>query len=77
MTREIKRSLTIAGHRTSVSLEQVFWDELKDIALREHRSLASLVAEIDVERDAQTSTLSSALRVFVVGRLRAMVRQAH
>ena len=62
-----KRSLTIAGHRTSVSLEAVFWEALKRIAVAEGRSLAALAAEVDRERGE--ANLSSALRVFVVRRL--------
>jgi len=62
-----KRSLTIAGHRTSVSLEAAFWDALKRIAAAEGRSLATLAAEVDRERGQ--ANLSSALRVFVVRRL--------
>jgi predicted DNA-binding ribbon-helix-helix protein len=70
MPREAKRSLTIAGHRTSISLEPVFWDLLKEIAAGEHRSLASLVGEIDNARVPGEGSLSSAIRVYIVGRLR-------
>ncbi len=59
----IKRSLTIAGHRTSVSLEGAFWEALKDIARRRDSSVNALVAEIDERR---TGNLSSAVRVFVL-----------
>ncbi len=59
----IKRSLTIAGHRTSVSLEGAFWEALKDIARRRGSSVNALVAEIDERR---TGNLSSAVRVFVL-----------
>jgi predicted DNA-binding ribbon-helix-helix protein len=59
----IKRSVQIAGHATSISLETEFWDALKDIAGRRGCSLNSLVAEIDGEREGN---LSSALRVFVL-----------
>lgn len=68
--REVKRSLTIAGHRTSISLEAPFWDELKAVASREGRSIASLVAEIDAGREPGSGSLSSALRVFVLHRLK-------
>jgi len=61
-----KRSVTIAGHRTSVSLEQPFWTALQAIAERRGRSLAALVAEVDQERKGN---LSSALRVFVLDEL--------
>jgi predicted DNA-binding ribbon-helix-helix protein len=59
-----KRSLVIAGHKTSVSLEAAFWDALKDIAKSEGVSLAALVVRIDASRE--TANLSSALRVFVL-----------
>jgi len=61
-----KRSVLIAGHATSVSLEVAFWDALKDIAARRGASLNTLVAEIDGERQGN---LSSALRVFVLREL--------
>ena len=67
--RVVKRSLRVAGHRTSVSLEDVFWTELKEAAAARGQSLAALVAAIDAARGA--ANLSSALRVFVVRRLRA------
>ncbi len=63
--RTVKRSLTIAGHATSVRLEQAFWDTLDAIARDDGRSLASLVAEIDRNRPA---SLASALRVFALAR---------
>ena len=63
----VKRSVTIRGHRTSVSLEAPFWEALKDIAAAEGRSLAGLIAEID---EASAGNLSSALRVYVLKRLR-------
>lgn len=59
-----KRSLSIQGHRTSISLEEEFWTALKSIADRRAISLAALVAEID--RDRSRVNLSSALRVFVL-----------
>ena len=61
MSAERKRSLSIAGHRTSVSLEDAFWDALKDIAADENRSITALVAEVDSRRGA--TNLSSALRL--------------
>lgn len=69
--REVKRSLTIAGHRTSISLEAPFWTVLKEIAAGEHRSLASVVAEIDAGREPGGASLSSAIRCFVLMRLKA------
>jgi predicted DNA-binding ribbon-helix-helix protein len=62
-----KRSVTIAGHRTSVSLEPEFWDALTDIAVRRGTSLAGLIGEVDASR---RGNLSSALRVFVLGEVR-------
>ena len=58
-----KHSLVIAGHRTSVSLEQVFWTALQGAARSRQMSVAALVAEIDAGRGA--ANLSSAIRVFV------------
>ena len=58
-----KHSLVIAGHRTSISLEDDFWTGLKQIADRRGLSLAGLVAEIDAGRGE--ANLSSAIRVFV------------
>lgn len=58
-----RRSVTIAGHRTSVSLEDPFWDQLKMIAAERNLSIANIVAEVDKTRQ---SNLSSALRVFVL-----------
>ena len=59
-----KRSVTIAGHATSVSLEDEFWDALREIAARRGLSLNALIAEIDQERGGRN--LSSALRVHVL-----------
>ena len=63
----IKRSITINGHRTSVSLEQPFWDSLQDIAASRGQSLARLVQNIDRKRDGG---LSSALRLFILAELK-------
>lgn len=68
----IKRSLSIAGHATSISLEEIFWTELKGIAEARDMSLASLVAEVDGSRGR--TNLSSALRVHVL--LAALARLA-
>lgn len=57
------RSVTLQGHRTSVSLEDAFWTRLKDIAARRDLSLNALVAEVDA---ARSGNLSSALRVLVL-----------
>ena len=63
-----KRSLTVAGHRTSVSLEDAFWTGLRDIAAARNLPLAALVAEIDRSRGG--ANLSSAIRVFVLDAFR-------
>lgn len=65
-----KRSITIAGHRTSISIEEPFWEALKDIAVHEGKSLAALVAAIDAERQTDVN-LSSAIRLAVLGHYRA------
>lgn len=62
-----KRSVTIRGHRTSVSLEAPFWEALKEMAAAEDRSLAVLIAEVD---EASEGNLSSALRLHVLAWLR-------
>lgn len=67
----MKRSVTIAGHRTSVSLEPEFWNELSAIARTEGRSLADLIASVD---GARRGGLSRALRLLVLGRLKAQIR---
>ena len=59
-----KRSLVIAGHRTSISLEDDFWDALRDMAAERGVSVPALVAEVDSVRGA--ANLSSALRVAVL-----------
>ncbi len=59
----VKRSVRIAGHPTSVSLETAFWQALRAIARRRSVSLGRLLAEIDAER---SGNLSSAIRVFVL-----------
>ncbi|MDA0368217.1 MAG: ribbon-helix-helix domain-containing protein [Proteobacteria bacterium] len=58
-----KRSVIVAGHRTSVSLESEFWDELALLAKARGVSLNALVAEVD---ETRTGNLSSALRLFVL-----------
>jgi predicted DNA-binding ribbon-helix-helix protein len=60
----VKRSLSIAGHRTSVSLEEAFWRELKRLAAQRGQKPSALVAEIDAARSS--ANLSSAIRVFVL-----------
>lgn len=64
----VKRSLAIAGHKTSISLEPLFWDMLKDAAAREGMAVAALVARIDAERIKSPTPpgLASAIRVWLV-----------
>lgn len=64
----IKRSVAIAGHRTSVSLEEEFWEELKRIATKREISINGLIAEIDAKR-ARTN-LSSAIRLEILADLK-------
>ena len=65
----VKRSVVIAGHKTSVSLEDAFWSGLKEIALAQQATLSKTVAEIDKTR--QKGNLSSAIRLFVLDRVRS------
>lgn len=64
-TRPIKRSLTLKGHRTSVSLEDAFWTAFRDIANEQNKPINVLAAEIDASRGMNTG-LASAIRVFVL-----------
>ena len=68
MAAVVKRSLSIAGHRTSISLEEPFWQALRDMAAERKLSLAALVQEIDKQRGR--TNLSSAIRVAVLRRYR-------
>jgi predicted DNA-binding ribbon-helix-helix protein len=65
----IKRSIVIAGHKTSVSLEDAFWKGLKDIAVGRRTTLSDLVASIDSGR--RHGNLSSAIRLFVLDHFQA------
>lgn len=73
MTDGQKRSVCIAGHRTSVSLEPDFWTALKEIAKEQGTSLNELITQIDRERtqNAPQTGLSSALRVYILRYFRA------
>ena len=62
-----KRSVVVSGHRTSVSLEPVFWDQLRTLATQRRISVNELVTEIDQQR---AGSLSSAIRVFVLQSVR-------
>jgi predicted DNA-binding ribbon-helix-helix protein len=64
----VKRSVAIAGHRTSISLEAPFWDALRAIAEARGVPVQALIGRIDAEREGQN--LSSAIRVFVLASAR-------
>ncbi len=64
----VKRSIVIAGHKTSVSLEDAFWDALKEIATVRNATLSEVVASIDASRSQ--GNLSSAIRLFVLDHFR-------
>ena len=65
----VKRSVVLAGHKTSVSLEDAFWRGLKDIAWSRRTTLANLINNIDLDRER--GNLSSALRLFVLNHYQA------
>jgi predicted DNA-binding ribbon-helix-helix protein len=67
----VKRSIIIAGHKTSVSLEDAFWKGLKEIAGGRAMTLSELVAAIDTER--RHGNLSSAIRLFVLDHYRSQI----
>lgn len=67
--RPIKRSLTLRGHRTSVSLEDAFWSAFRDIASQKGRPINDLAAEIDEARGTDCG-LASAIRLFVLDHYR-------
>jgi predicted DNA-binding ribbon-helix-helix protein len=66
-----KRSIVIAGHKTSVSLEDAFWKGLKEIAAGRDRTLSQMVGDIDSVR--ATGNLSSAIRLFVLDHYRMLI----
>ena len=65
MSRPVKRSLTLKGHRTSVSLEDEFWSAFRDIAAKKEQPINALAAEIDADRGFETG-LASAIRLYVL-----------
>ncbi len=71
----IKRSIVVAGHKTSVSLEDAFWHSLKEIGRTRDISLSSLVADIDTRR--RHCNLSSSIRLFVLDHFRSRVPDAY
>ena len=64
MDKPRKRSITIAGHATSISLEAPFWDAIRDIAAQQDMSTQDLIAEIDNSK--RMASLSSAIRVYIL-----------
>jgi predicted DNA-binding ribbon-helix-helix protein len=71
----VKRSIVIAGHKTSVSLEDAFWIGLKEIAAKRDLTLSDMVATID--QDRRHGNLSSAIRLFVLDYYRGGQASAH
>ena len=69
----VKRSIVVAGHKTSVSLEDAFWKGLKEIADDRDITLSDLVSSIDTDR--QQGNLSSAIRLFVLDHYRSHIAQ--
>jgi predicted DNA-binding ribbon-helix-helix protein len=63
LEKNVKRSITVAGHRTSITMERPFWEALKEIAVLQKKSVNDLIAEVDKR---ESINLSSALRVFVL-----------
>lgn len=69
--RPLKRSFTIRGHRTSISLEAAFWEALKEVARARGTSVAALVAGIDTRRGG--TNLSSAVRIEILAHFRSSI----
>lgn len=69
----VKRSIVIAGHKTSVSLEDAFWKGLKEIAGNREMTLSDMVAAIDTDR--RHGNLSSAIRLFVLDHYRSHIAE--
>jgi len=70
----VKRSIVVAGHKTSVSLEDAFWKGLKEIANQRDVTVSQLVASIDSDR--RQGNLSSGIRLFVLNHFRALIDTA-
>jgi len=68
----VKRSVIIAGHKTSVSVEDAFWKELKAIALERDMNMSELITSIDSDR--QHSNLSSAIRLYVLNYYQSVLK---
>ena len=58
-----KHSITLQGHQTSVTLENIFWQSLKEIAENQNKTIKQLIEEID---ESRTGNLSSAIRVYII-----------
>ena len=67
----VKRSIVVGGHKTSISLEDAFWNQLKEIAHGKHKTLSNMVGDIDNLR--RHGNLSSAIRLFVLDQVRAPI----
>lgn len=67
-----KRSVSLSGHKTSFSLEDEFWEELKWFAARDGKSIASILIQIDKSRDPDTN-LSSAIRIHILKTLKSCI----
>jgi len=65
-----KRSISISGHGTSITLEDAFWQALKDIAASKNMSVQKLIEKIDMKRE--TDNLSSAIRIYILDHFRNM-----
>jgi predicted DNA-binding ribbon-helix-helix protein len=70
----VKRSIMIGGHKTSVSLEEAFWNGMKEISRARGKTLSELVSEID---DSRQGNLSSAIRLFVLDHFRTDASSAN
>ena len=73
MPKDLKRSLSIAGHRTSLSLEPEFWEALQKAALKRGMTVSGLVADIDQARGERN--LSSAVRVWILKDIESLLRR--
>ena len=69
--RPVKHSVTLRGHRTSISLEDAFWQELRDLARQKEMPINALVSQIDAERGVEAG-LASAIRVYVLQALKEL-----
>lgn len=70
-----KRSVVIGGHKTSVSLEEPFWNAVREIAGYQQKTVSSLLRQIDLER--RNANLSSAIRVYVLENVRSQAATTH